>query len=97
MSQTKEKSVATDHSQPIYSPFTWPMSTIFAASKVVPENEPKHTHPKADAFLDVWGHIGSMIWAFRSFVLAYLCVYYIHAGEDGHGYPAFGAAKELKF
>ena len=33
----------------------------------------------------------------RSFAMAYLCVYIIHGGEDGYGYPAFGAAKTLEF
>ena len=29
--------------------------------------------------------------------MGYLCVYYIHAGEDGFGYPAFGAAKAISY
>lgn len=30
-------------------------------------------------------------------MIGYLCVYYIHAGEDGFGYPAFGAAKAISY
>jgi sterol desaturase/sphingolipid hydroxylase (fatty acid hydroxylase superfamily) len=53
--------------------------------------------PTATPDLDIIGHLTSFAAATRSFLLAYFCVYYIHGGEDGFGYPAFGSAKEWSF
>jgi len=83
------------HSGPWYSPLLWPVQNIMTASKVDPKTEPKRAMPLAGGYLDLFGNMTSMCAALRSFGLAYLCVYYIHGGEDGFGYPAFGAAKTL--
>ena len=41
---------------------------------------------------DFTGHVYAMTAAFRAFSLASFAIYWIHAGEDGNGYPAFGSA-----
>lgn len=33
----------------------------------------------------------------RSFTLAYVCIFYIHGGQDGYQYPAYGRAKTFEF
>ena len=54
--------------------------------------------PTATAELDLTGHGTSMVAASRSFLLAVLCVYVIHGGEDNvNGYPAFGRATSVEW
>jgi hypothetical protein len=50
--------------------------------------------PVATSELDLIGHLTSFAAASRSFLLAIFCIYFVHGGEDGFGYPAFGAAKQ---
>jgi lathosterol oxidase len=61
------------------------------------KNIPVVPMPTATPELDIIGHLTSFAGATRSFLLAYFCIYCIHGGDDGFGYPAFGAAKEWSF
>lgn len=41
-------------------------------------------------FSDFGGHIGGMTQSLRAFALAYISIYWIHGGDDGYQYAAFG-------
>ena len=43
---------------------------------------------------NIMGHTGACSSALRSFYMSYLIVYWLHGGEDGYGYPAYGRAAE---
>merc|ERR1719381_476090 len=48
--------------------------------------------PPAKPFGGPLDHIRTCLGSIRSFLLAYLAVFYVHGGVNGDGYPAFGAA-----
>ena len=46
------------------------------------------------AFNDLKGHLLACQQGLRSFLLAVFVIYWIHGGDDGYGYPAYGRAAE---
>lgn len=41
---------------------------------------------------DFAGHMGDVVSSIRGMCLAYICIYWVHGGEDGYQYPAYGSA-----
>ena len=82
------------HPSRVYAPWVWPVANWKVASELTGD-EPRKPMPIAKPNLGLisYENLGSFFAAGRSFAMAYLCVYVIHGGEDGFGYPAFGAAK----
>jgi len=78
--------------QPWYMPLTWPIGHVSNALAIASKDELTAPPLKATPTLDLTGHMTSMVGATRSALLAYICIFYIHGGEDGFGYPAFGSA-----
>ena len=68
-----------------------------ATSKLTSKPTTSKPTPTATSSLDLIGHLTSFAAATRSFLLAIFCIYFIHGGDDGFGYPAFGSAKEWSF
>jgi len=79
-----------------YSPWIWPMANWRASSKL-DAGAPQSPMPDAPPYLNFWANIGGFNAAFRSFAMACFCIFVIHGGEDGFGYPAFGSAKEYSW
>jgi lathosterol oxidase len=79
--------------QPWYMPLTWPVGHVLSAASKKGAPLADVAKPTATADLDLIGHLTSFAAATRSFCLACICIYGIHGGADGQGYPAFGAAK----
>merc|ERR1712176_953106 len=76
---------------------TWPMSTIFAVMGPPEPGPSKLEVEPVKGFADFNAHLGGVWTSWRSFALAYLCIYYIHGGEDGHQYPAYGRAQNFEW
>merc|ERR1711962_258072 len=75
--------------------FAWPLGNLAALITGVP-NLPANTQfrpPPAKPFGDLLDHLRTCLGSIRSFLFAYLIVFYIH-GDD---YPAFGAATTLSW
>jgi len=73
---------------PFYMPALWPGGNLsYAFSK--PEDE-KPVINKAVPYLDIWGHLTSMMASSRSAMLGWLIIY-----GGSTDYPAFGAAKTI--
>lgn len=81
-------------SVPIGTGLAWPLANIVGLMGLPATPETKLAHPDAKPISDLGGHTGAMSSSIRSFTLAYLAIYYIHGGDDGLQYPAFGRAKE---
>lgn len=76
--------------QPFYMPLTWPIGhTLSAISK--PQNEAV-SKPVATPDLDITGHLTSCIAASRSFLMAWMCIYFLYPDQE-NPYPAFGPAR----
>merc|ERR1712037_740835 len=78
---------------------TWPLGNLASLLTGVP-HLPEGTHfrpPPAKPFGGPLDHIRTCLGSIRSFLLAYLAVFYIHGGSNGEGYPAFGAATTLSW
>jgi len=75
-------------------PLTWPFGHVSQAFGIAAQDKKDVVVPPlvASPELDIVGHLTSMAGALRSVILAYFCIFYIHGGEDGYGYPAFGSA-----
>jgi len=80
----------------VYSPWIWPLANWRKAS-TLSEDSPAEKMKDAPPMLAFWDNIGGFNAALRSFLMAYFCIYHIHGGEDGFGYPSFGAAKEYSW
>ena len=82
------------HPSRVYAPWVWPVANWKVVSELTGD-EPRKPMPIAKPNLGLisYENLGSFFAAGRSFAMAYFCVYVIHGGEDGFGYPAFGAAK----
>merc|ERR1711971_312848 len=77
----------------------WPLGNLASLLTGVP-HLPDGTHfrpPPAKPFGEPLDHVRTCLGSIRSFLLAYLAVFYIHGGPDGDGYPAFGAATTLSW
>eukprot|EP00051_Salpingoeca_urceolata_P026491 m.477535 g.477535 ORF g.477535 m.477535 type:complete len:389 (-) comp20856_c0_seq1:247-1413(-) len=69
-------------------PALWPVLNIIDICSR-PSDE-KADEPKATSDLDLESHLGAMVAASRSFLLAVFCIYGLY---DGDNYPAFGRAQ----
>ena len=79
---------------PFYMPAFWPFGNL--AYTISKPNDEKPAVNKAMPYLDIWGHLTSMVAATRSFGLALLCIYYL-PGLMGQEYPAFGPGRQLSW
>eukprot|EP00929_Paragymnodinium_shiwhaense_P043920 TRINITY_DN22541_c0_g1_i1.p1 TRINITY_DN22541_c0_g1~~TRINITY_DN22541_c0_g1_i1.p1 ORF type:complete len:345 (-),score=41.20 TRINITY_DN22541_c0_g1_i1:753-1787(-) len=69
-----------------FAPLTWPLGYILTAAQAEKMTPQK---PQASPQLDLNGHLTSFAGSTRSFLLAYICIYWAY---DGYDYPAFGRA-----
>lgn len=74
-----------------HSLFTWPFGNIITAVSL--ESYPERTHfipPPAKPFGTLIDHVRTCLGSFRSFLIAYWVVYFVHGQE----YPAFKSAHQ---
>merc|ERR1711962_1428023 len=93
--ETREDAVKVPVSAGPCSLFAWPLGNLAALITGVP-NLPANTQfrpPPAKPFGDLLDHLRTCLGSIRSFLFAYVIVFYIH-GDD---YPAFGAATTLSW
>merc|ERR1711990_1243353 len=78
---------------------TWPLGNLASLLTGVPHlPEGKHFRPPpAKPFGSPLDHLRTCLGSIRSFLLAYVAVFYIHGGANGDEYPAFGAAATLSW
>merc|ERR1712210_93792 len=72
----------------------WPLgnlASLLTGVPLLPEGT-QFRPPPAKPFGGPLDHVRTCLGSIRSFLLAYLAVFYIHGGANGEGYPAFGAA-----
>merc|ERR1711936_855680 len=77
-----------------FSLLVWPLgnlASLLTGVPILPEDT-QFRPPPAKPFGGPLDHIRTCLGSIRSFLLAYLAVFYIHGGVNGDGYPAFGAA-----
>merc|ERR1712032_9685 len=72
----------------------WPLGNLASLLTGVPHlpDGTQFRPPPAKPFGEPLDHARTCLGSIRSFLLAYLAVFYIHGGPNGEGYPAFGAA-----
>lgn len=75
-------------------PLTWPVGHVSFALTEAHKQKDAMPKPTAVPYLDITGHLTSLVAASRAGLLSLFCIFVLHGGEDGFGYPAFGAAKE---
>merc|ERR1712012_1026749 len=93
--ETREEAVKVPVSAGPCSLLAWPLGNLAALITGVP-NLPANTQfrpPPAKPFGDLIDHLRTCLGSIRSFLFAYVIVFYIH-GDD---YPAFGAATTLSW
>merc|ERR1711962_1641904 len=93
--ETREEAVKVPVSAGPCSLLAWPLGNLTALITGVP-NLPAYTQfrpPPAKPFGDLLDHLRTCLGSIRSFLVAYVIVFYIH-GDD---YPAFGAATTLSW
>jgi len=93
--ETREEAVKVPVSAGPCSLLAWPLGNLTSLITGVP-NLPANTQfrpPPAKPFGDLPDHLRTCLGSIRSFLLAYVIVFYIH-GDD---YPAFGAATTLSW
>merc|ERR1712037_882581 len=77
----------------------WPLgnlASLLTGVPLLPEGT-QFRPPPAKPFGGPLDHVRTCLGSIRSFLLAYLAVFYIHGGANGEGYPAFGAAATLSW
>merc|ERR1711953_1415765 len=93
--ETREEAVKVPVSAGPCSLLAWPLGNLASLITGVP-NLPANTQfrpPPAKPFGDLLDHLRTCLGSIRSFLFAYVIVFYIH-GDD---YPAFGAATTLSW
>ena len=78
---------------PIYAHLTWPVAHFLALMGI----EHKDTEMKpapARPYMNFREHVASCSNGFRAFLVACFVIFWLHGGDDGYGYPAFGRAAE---
>jgi len=65
--------------QPWFMPLLWPVGHVWDA--VTRDKDAKPNVPKATADLDLVGHATSAIAATRSFLIAYIIIFYFYAAD----------------
>ena len=74
---------------PVYAPLLWPMLNIWEVTKQGSNVRVKA--PKSLAILGVIDHSFALVASFRSFLLAYIIIYWFY--DDESPYPAWGRGK----
>lgn len=78
--------------QPWYSPILWPVAHVAHALGL---KEDAKAFPNVSmGQLDLIGHLTAFAAALRSFILAYIAIYWLY---DDNDYPAFGKGKTLEW
>ena len=71
---------------PVYAPLLWPMLNIWEVVKQCSDVRVKA--PKSLATLGLIDHSFALVASFRSFLLAYIIIYWFY--DDENPYPAWG-------
>ena len=74
---------------PVYAPLLWPMLNIWEVTKQGSNVRVKA--PKSLATLGLIAHSFALVASFRSFLLAYIIIYWFY--DDESPYPAWGRGK----
>ena len=74
---------------PVYAPLLWPMLNIWEVVKQCSDVRVKA--PKSLATLGLIDHSFALVASFRSFLLAYIIIYWFY--DDESPYPAWGRGK----
>ena len=74
---------------PVYAPLLWPMLNIWEVAKQCSNVRVKA--PKSLATLGLIDHSFALVASFRSFLLAYIIIYWFY--DDENPYPAWGRGK----
>ena len=74
---------------PVYAPLLWPMLNIWEVVKQCSDVRVKA--PKSLATLGLIDHSFALVASFRSFLLAYIIIYWFY--DDENPYPAWGRGK----
>ena len=76
-------------SPPVYAPLLWPMLNVWEVTKQGSNVRVKA--PKSLATLGLIDHSFALVASFRSFLLAYIIIYWFY--DDENPYPAWGRGK----
>ena len=76
---------------PVYAPLLWPMLNIWEVVKQCSDVRVKA--PKSLATLGLIDHSFALVASFRSFLLAYIIIFWFY--DDEHQYPAWGRGKKF--
>lgn len=79
---------------PIVTPLSWPVGHVLAA--VTKAEDDKPGKPSCGPLLNFSGHLTGFTAAFRSSLLAYLCIYQLPQQFGLSAYPAFGPAAQFQ-